>query len=505
MPLKERIWNMSSRNRFCVSILPKNEKKLREMLGMCLDGDLIEIRCDYIRSRGLKLISQQTKPVIITIRTQAEGGFFGGSPTELIRIYQEMIDAGMDYIDISDQVADEVLPSLRLNDRTKLVLSCHSSGNNADSLALELDEMLNVRADVYKLVLQAESLNDNLTALKLMEHARRLNIAFVIHAQGEEGKLSRIIGSFRGNSWTYVSLTDRSRTALGQLSIQEAKHQFYLQEKNADTRLIGLVGNPVEQSRGWILYNRLFHLLNRSDKKLKVNTIYLNFPVKHLVQFWRKWEHRVDGLSVTIPHKEEVLRYADLKSGEVESSGVCNTLLKKGDTWVAYNVDLLAMADLLRAYKEQMMENGVLVFGTGATTRSAIAALQSLGVERIYLRGRNGDRGRQLAQSFAITFWEDNSNLPPLSAIIQTTSVGMYPNTDQMPSCAKYLKGGMLVFDVVSNPKVTRFLQAAKDLGCSTISGEEMYLHQATRQFELFTGVSISMDYLKRIWNEHFV
>jgi len=61
----------------------------------------------------------------------------------------------------------------------------------------------------------------------------------------------------------------------------------------------------------------------------------------------------------------------------------------------------------------------------------------------------------------------------------------------------------MLVFDVISYPKVTRFLQAAKDLGCSTISGEEMYLHQAIRQFELFTGVSISMDYLKSIWNKH--
>lgn len=494
---------MSSGNRFCVSILPKNAQELRELIGECLEGDLIEIRCDYINSNGLKFIPHHTKPVIITIRTQAEGGFFSGTSIEMIRIYQEAIDAGMDYIDISNQIAEEVLPSLRLNDRTKLVLSLHSGGNNEDSLALELDKMLNIRADVYKLVLQAKSLNDNLTALNLIEHARRLNIDFIIHAQGQQGKLSRIIGSFKGNLWTYVSLTDRSSTAPGQLSMQEAKLRFYLQDKNADTRLIGLVGYPIEQSRGWILYNKLFHLYNQSDQKLKVNTIYLNFPVQYLVQFWRKWEHRIDGLSVTIPHKEEILRYADLKSGEVESSGVCNTLLKKGYTWVAYNVDLLAMVDLLRAHKEQLMEHGVLVFGTGATTRSAIAALQNLGIERIFLQGRNKDRGRQLAQLFSIALLEDDSDLPLLSAMIQTTSVGMYPNIDQMPSCVKYLNKRMLVFDVISYPKVTRFLQAAKDLGCSTISGEEMYLHQAIRQFELFTGVSISMDYLKSIWNKH--
>ena len=492
-------------NKICISILPKNEEELTVLLSRCRDGDLVEVRLDHFNSLNQNLLSQhESKPIIVTVRKTEEDGYFNGTRTELIQIYQDAIDAGVEYIDISQQTVDEILPQLKLENRTKLVLSFHSSENSPEILKLKLDEMVNLKADIYKLVFRAESLNDNLTALNLIDHARKLNIAFVIHAQGEAGKLSRIMSSFKGNQWTYVSVADRNKTAPGQLRVEEAKHQFYLQEKNADTRIIGLVGHPLIQSRGWILYNRIFHLLNQSDNKSRLNTIYLNFPVRHLVQFWRKWEHRLDGLSVTLPHKEDILRHANLKSGEVESSGVCNTLLKKNDLWVAYNVDLLAMVDLLRPYKEQMMENAVLVFGTGATTRSAIAALRNLGIDRIYLQGRNKERGHLLSQSFPITFLEDNADPPPLSAIVQTTPIGMYPNIDEIPSCAKYLKKGTIVFDVVPNPKVTQFLNAAMDIGCSTISGEQMYLHQAVRQFELFTGESISIDYMENIWKELF-
>jgi len=497
---------MSSTNEFCISILPRNEDELRVLLPKCQDCDLIEIRFDYLREPNLKLVSQhRTKPVIITIRTKEEGGFYTGSSTELIRIYQQVIDSGTDYIDISQEAAEKILPRLKLNNRTRLILSCHSRESNLTNLKRKLDEMTRVKPDVYKLVFQAESLNDNIAALHLIDYAKTLNIPFVIHAQGEEGKLSRIIGSFRGNLWTYVSLTDQKETAPGQLSIEEATDQYYLHEKNTDTRIIGLVGYPIAQSRGWKLYNKIFHLLDQSDSKLLLNIIYLNFPVTDVTEFWEKWQDQIDGLSVTIPHKGDILQYANRKSKEVESSGVCNTLLRKHDSWEAYNVDLLAMTELLKPYKRQLNEGAVLIFGTGATTRSAIAALQNLGIQRIYLTGRNKEKGRLLAESFSITFLVGDANPPDLSAIIQTTPVGMYPNVEAIPPCAKHLKKGMIVFDVVPNPTVTRFLQTAKEMGCITIFGEEMYLHQAVKQFELFTGVSISVDYVKNIWNEMFV
>lgn len=495
---------MSSANKFCLSILPRNEDELRTLLPKCQDGDLIEIRCDNLHSLNPKLISQHVKKqIVVSVRTKEDGGFFDRSSAELIQVYQQAIDAGIEYVDISFQTVDKALPRLKLNSRNRIILSCHSSETDIDALKRKLTEMVAaVKADVYKLVFRAASLNDNVTSLDLIDFAKKLSVPFVIHAMGEPGKLSRIIGSFRGNHWTYVSLIDQKETAPGQLSIEEAMDQYYLQEKNADTRIIGLVGYPIQQSQGWKLYNRIFHLLNRSGGKFTFNAVYLNFPVKHLVRSWRKWEYRIDGLSVTIPHKEDILRYANLKSGEVESSGVCNTLLKKNDLWVAYNVDLLAMVELLQPHKTKMMENAVLVFGTGATTRSAIAALQNLGIERIYLTGRNKERGLQLAESFSIIFLEDEANPPDLSAIIQTTPVGMYPNVDEVPLCAKYLKEEMIALDVVPNPKVTRFLHTAKEMGCITVSGEEMYLHQVVKQFQLFTGVSISIDYLKNVWNE---
>lgn len=507
---------------FCVSLLPKNRRELEAQLGACSGADLIEIRLDWFRRFAVAkkklnsnlIVQYENKPLILAVRTEEEDGFFSGTPSEIINIYQsahrlfrqegKVFEMGVDYFDISYSIADSILPQLKSNRAVKIILSAHTKERVIDLLKKKLERMSETEADVYKLVFTANALNDNITALQLMDFAKQLNIPFIIHAQGKEGELSRIVGSFKGNLWTYVSLDENQKSAAGQLSLREAKHKYFLQKKNSHTKIIGLVGYPVSQSRGWLLYNRIFNMggLADSPKKSVLNYIYLNFPNESIDGFWEMWHKQVDGLSVTIPHKENVLKYAAHKSSEVKQSGVCNTLIKKNNAWEAHNTDLLAMAELLKPYAVRLKKGTVLIYGTGATTRSAIVALQRLDVQDILVLGRNKDRGRSLADLFSVKFVEKNAVPSDLSAIIQTTPVGMYPHIDQIPECGDFLRSDMIAFDVVFNPPSTRFLQAAIEKGCTTISGEIMYLHQAGLQFELFTGKHISIGNLRRIWSE---
>lgn len=511
----------SKRPQFCISLLPKSMPELEAQLMACDEADLIEIRLDlFWRFTVKKELSPnltflyQNKPLILALRTKEEGGLFSGAPSEIFDIYesahkffrqgQNALEMGLDYYDISYSIANSVFPQLKLNKSAKIILSCHTKENDVDHLKREIEGIIGFKADVYKLVFTANNINDNITALDLMDFAKGLNIPFIIHAQDDEGKLSRIIGSFKGNLWTYVSLGENQKTAEGQLSYHEARHQYYLQNNNLHTKIIGLVGHPVSQSKGWLLYNRIFNLggIDKTNNASSLNYIYLNFPTKDSAKFWEMWQKRLVGLSVTIPHKEHILKYVHQKSVEVEQSGVCNTLVKRNNSWEAHNTDLLAIVELLKPYAGRLEEGDVLLYGTGATTRSAIVALRRLNVQNIIIMGRNIDRGRLLADLFSASFAEENAVPSNLSAIIQTTPVGMHPHIDQIPKCIEYLKSGMIAFDVVFNPPLTRFLRTAKDIGCITISGEEMYLHQAALQFELFTSRAISIGDLQRIWNE---
>jgi shikimate dehydrogenase len=143
----------------------------------------------------------------------------------------------------------------------------------------------------------------------------------------------------------------------------------------------------------------------------------------------------------------------------------------------------------------------VLVYGTGATARSTIAALRELKIEKIYLTGRNTAAGNKLVSEFGVNFMPMNQLKDILFAgIIQTTSVGMYPNTIELPPLADFFRPGMLVFDVIFNPVKTRLLEEAEEAGCRIISGTEMYIRQALRQFELFSGKHTTLDMVEKIW-----
>ncbi len=495
---------MSSRkHKLCVSLLPGDSKELKKALAEAANADLIEIRLDYLPNANLKEIRRLTnRPLIITLRTTREGGYWEGSYKDYLKVIQKAIKAKMDYVDVEWRTLkkESDLPAKR--EDTRIILSHHSAETDETVLQSILREMAQVQADIYKLVFPGETLGDNLKAVRLTNEARALNIPYIIHATGELAQLSRIMGALSGNQWTYTALQHDQLTASGQLVWHEAEHFYHLPRKTSRTRLIGLVGKPIYQSKGWRIHNELFHRKFSTARQLEKDFLYVNFPVDNLREFWKEWNAFIYGLSVTIPYKEKIIKYLDELSTDVRISGVCNTVVKTATGWKGYNTDLIAMETLLRPHRT-LLKEGALIVGTGATARSAIAALKRLEVSHIFVVGRNTERGKMLAEKFNVEFLEeDEVHYAGASAVIQTTPVGMVPYTERYPVGSSLFRRDRLVFDVIYNPPETRFLQIAKERGCRTISGLEMFFIQAARQFELFTGEPISIEEIRDIWKD---
>ncbi len=496
----------STTSKYCVSFLPRSQEELFSGLESLGHSDYLELRLDRLPEVDFKQIRLRTaSKLIVTIRERQEGGQWEGDLPTKITLYRRALDAGMEFVDLEYDLLIKKRLSLPFDASRHLVLSHHTGERNLSPLQETLRKMFQVPAAVYKLVFRAETLNDNLTALQLQDFARQSGHRYVIHAMGTAGQLSRILGYLAGNTWTYVAADAQSATAPGQLSWWAAREIYALHRKRPGTKLLGLLGYPTRQSKGWLLHNLLIEQKKSvapSDRKAASDFLYLNFETPDVENFWKNWEKRLQGCSVTIPHKEKIIPFLGNVSGEVKESGVCNTAVKETNGWVGYNTDLLALKSLLLPHRE-MLKAGVLIIGTGATARSAIAALQQLKINKIHLTGRNIQRGKILAERFQVQFVLPNS-LSKLSVggIIQTTPVGMVPNVEEMPPGSVLFRPGMMVFDAVYNPAITRFLRVAKQRGCRIISGEKMFLKQAALQIKLFTGWEVSEEEVLAIWNK---
>jgi shikimate dehydrogenase len=233
----------------------------------------------------------------------------------------------------------------------------------------------------------------------------------------------------------------------------------------------------------------------------------------------------LSGLSITIPHKENALRYLKEKGGQIdplaESIGALNTIMighasslnpepRTLNPLRGFSTDYPAILDSITATlsitREQLRDYRVAVIGAGGTGRTAVAALAHYGATVVvYNRTRdradalaaefNGQRGKVVAADFAKLC--DSC----CQIYVNTTSAGMSPNADASPFDAgpPKLSADTLVFDAVYNPMQTKLLQQAEAAGAKTVSGVEMFVRQAAAQFEAWTGRPAPAEVMRQV------
>jgi len=253
-----------------------------------------------------------------------------------------------------------------------------------------------------------------------------------------------------------------------------------------------VIGHPVNHSRSprmhnfWLAHFGLegYYIPLDIDPK-KFERSIRNLPELGLV-----------GANITIPYKEKVLKIADKISDRAALVGAANTLtfLQNGGIY-ADNTDGYGFLQNIKSkYKDWSARDGItVVFGAGGASRAILAALIEDGASDIILANRTRSRADQLRSDFGakikVVEWMKIQNyLSEASTIINTTSLGMVGKTD-LPIPLNALKKNTLVTDIVYTPIETHLLATAAKMGCRTVDGLGMLIHQAIPGFERWFGI----------------
>ena len=501
------------------------------------DGaSLVEWRLDALAdgeeglAASLRLLRESPLPCIATCRPRWEGGAYDGDDQERIAFLEALGTSphAPRYLDVElaafqrsanlrqkvELVVDHEHQPRDL--KTSLILSAHDFQTRPPDLARRLAAMQAASScAVCKIAWRARSLRDNLEAFELLRHRGKPLIALCM---GPFGLPSRVLAGKFGGFLTFASAEGAAATAPGQPSIRELRDLYRFDHIGPATRVYGVVGWPVEHSRSPLLHNRGFEAVGHDG-------VYLPLPIPP------EWEHftatmgaLVDdpaldfrGASVTLPHKENLLRFVKERGGTVDAAseaiGSANTLVVGDDGALrALNTDAAAALETLvvdaSLDRADLPRLRVAVLGAGGAARAVAWALAGAGA-KVILFNRDQARAERLAAELSGRAAATGERLSVVAGrpeaiscgcfevVVNCTPVGMRggPEPDGSPLPQEFpFEAGVTVFDTVYTPRLTPLLREARSRGARTVGGTGMFLRQAAAQFAAWTGQEAPME-----------
>ncbi len=273
------------------------------------------------------------------------------------------------------------------------------------------------------------------------------------------------------------------------------------------TNLIGLIGHPIKQT-----YSPFIHNLALKIKELDyyyvpfdVDSVNFKKAVKGLISL------NFIGFNVTIPYKTKVLPLLNHFSDESSIIGSVNTVVINEGNLYGYNTDVNGIIETLSPYKNDLIDKVYTIFGAGGSARAVIYALiKNFKPRKINLINRTEDRALNVKDIFNEKMKFDAIEVLKLSPpdlvdevqnsklVINTTPLGMIPEIDDaVVNSEKFFNKNQIVFDLIYNPQLTKFLNFARQTNAEIINGLDMLIYQAAKSFELWTSEKFPIDEVK--------
>lgn len=270
------------------------------------------------------------------------------------------------------------------------------------------------------------------------------------------------------------------------------------------TKLCGIIGDPVEHTMSPAMHNASF-------RKAGLDYLYVPFRVKKealgkAIEGMKALNIR--GLNVTIPHKVAVLQYLDKLDPLAEKIGAVNTIVNDNGVLTGYNTDASGFLQALLGKDIEPKGQNIVILGAGGASRAVSFILAERGANLVILN-RSPDGAKKLADSIsptsgkkvaALELNRENlaKTLSKADMLVNTTSVGMTPNTDQTSVTADLLRSSLIVFDIVYNPVRTKLLREAETAGAKIIGGLDMLVWQGALAFEKWTGRKAPLELMRQ-------
>ena len=272
------------------------------------------------------------------------------------------------------------------------------------------------------------------------------------------------------------------------------------------TKLLGVIGNPVEHSLSPVMHNAAIAHLN-------VDYVYLPLPVKpeDLAQAVAGFEAiKLVGFNITIPHKQAIMPFLQEISPEATLVGAVNTVWNTSTGWQGTNTDVTGFIAPLKNMNRDWSQTTAVVLGNGGAARAVVVGCHQLGCAEIKVVGRNSDKldkfyqswqNFDLAEKINVHSWSELPKLlPETGLLVNTTPVGMHPQTEVSPldeSLIRKLPSQAIAYDLIYTPNPTQFLKLAKNHGAIALDGLEMLVQQGAAALEIWLGQAVPVEIMR--------
>ncbi|AEE91963.1 Shikimate dehydrogenase [Tepidanaerobacter acetatoxydans Re1] len=272
------------------------------------------------------------------------------------------------------------------------------------------------------------------------------------------------------------------------------------------TQIYAILGTPISHSLSPIIHNTLFCYNNLDKIFLALNTDTNN--LKLAIDAVRSFD--IKGLSITMPLKEEVVKYCDKLLPEAEIIGAVNCILNKNGTLVGYNTDCTGFSMSI-INKVGVLPDRVFIFGAGGVGKAIAAELILKGVKKLFLTNRSIDKAENLRKRLEhlskteveIIPWDKkswNEGIKESDLIINCTSLGMYNNgnlADIVPW--ELVRSNTLIYETIYEPRETTLISKARSLNLEVIEGINLLVYQAAAAYKIWTGLEPDINIIFKV------
>jgi shikimate dehydrogenase len=278
------------------------------------------------------------------------------------------------------------------------------------------------------------------------------------------------------------------------------------------TKLLGIIGDPVEHSLSPVMHNAAIAALN-------LDLVYIPFPVKE-----RDLEKAIAGFeaidlvgfSITIPHKQSILPYLSEITPQAKAIGAVNTVWRTPRGWSGTNTDVIGFIAPLKEIDRDWSQIKPVILGNGGAARAVVVGLAELGCPEIIVCGRDRHKLNNFQQSWQNSHLQASVNtylwdeLPGLLSatelLVNTTPIGMYPRVNESPvdvNLMQKLSPDAIAYDLIYTPNPTKFLVQAKERGAIAIDGLEMLVSQGVAALKIWLQrEDVAIDVMRQACRE---
>jgi 3-dehydroquinate dehydratase / shikimate dehydrogenase len=443
----------------------------------------VELRLDWLRNdaeRALFLGWLRNSPAwnaifLATCRRREGGGKFAGDIDRELYWLIQAREAGCQWCDLEVETLRK-LPGQSVREYPVpplVLLSIHDFDRTPD-LPRSINPPPRGGVDAVKIAAQARSIRDSVRLLRLAHRSK----SFVAVPMGEAGLPARILALRQGSALAYAPVA--AATAPGQVSLDEMKRLYRAHALSRRTRVYGVIGDPIGHSLSPLLHNTGY-VARRMD------AVFLPFQVRQLPDFLSSVpDFGIRGFSVTLPHKQNILKHLKECEPLAAEIGAVNTVVVRSNgSLYGCNTDHVGV---FRALEKKLRIKGsrTLIFGAGGAARAAAFALSRAGAI-VAICARREKAAKELARAIGGEVLPRRAlRTQSFEAILNATPVGMHPRDGISPLAAGELHC-RIVMDLIYRPQKTQLLKLAARKGIATVSGVEMFLAQGIAQWEIWT------------------